>query len=149
VTIRERTEIRRSAATVWPYVITPEHFQKWNGKIAAMEARGTFQRGQRFVTQYQWNRRQVQCWSMATTIEEGHLLELLHSNFQGRGVKAGMEVRERITLEEKGDRTLVTKHVKITNHGIPWIFVPLIWFVSRFGQPPKEDELKVLCERGA
>jgi hypothetical protein len=114
-----------------------------------MEAKGRFQRGQRFVTQYQWNRRQVQCWSVATAIEEGRLLELHHSNFLGRGVKAGMEVRERITLEEKDDRTVVTKHVRITNHGIPWIFVPLIWFVSRFGHAVKEDELKVLCERDA
>jgi hypothetical protein len=41
VRIRERTEIRRPAE-VWPFVIRPENFQKWNTKIASMEPGESF-----------------------------------------------------------------------------------------------------------
>ncbi len=51
--VLERTEIDRPVATVWPYIIRPEYFQRWNKKIIAMEAQGEFRVGQRFVTHYQ------------------------------------------------------------------------------------------------
>jgi uncharacterized protein YndB with AHSA1/START domain len=55
--IRERTTIARPAAEVWPYVIRPERFQKWNSKISSMETGGEFRLGQPFTTHYLWKGR--------------------------------------------------------------------------------------------
>ena len=32
--------------------------------------------------------------------------------------------------------------------GIPLWLLPVIWFVTRFGKPSREDKLKTLCEAG-
>lgn len=144
--IRQRTVIDRPAATVWPYILNPGYFQKWNEKIVSMEARDAFRLGESFVTHYRWGRRQLQCLSVATQIEAERLLELRHSHFVGTGVGADMEVTERITLEERDHRSIVTKHVRVRNHRLPWLLVPLIWLISRFGKPVKEDSLKSMCE---
>jgi hypothetical protein len=146
---RERTLINRPAAEVWPYVINPAYFQQWNEKIASMDVRETFRLGQPFVTHYLWKKKRLQCLSVAVEIEEGRLLELRHSNFVGPGVNPEMEVIERIELEEKGFRCIVTKNVAIKNHGISWVLVPLIWLGTRFGKPVKEDRLKLMGETKA
>jgi hypothetical protein len=86
---------------------------------------------------------------VAVKIEEGRLLELRHSNCVGPRVNPKMEVTERVELEGKGSRCIVTKNVAIKKHGIPWLFIPLIWLVTLFGKPIKEDRLKVMCERKA
>ena len=125
--IRERTVIDRPAAAVWPFIITPEHFQQWNEKVSSMEARGRFQPGLRFVTHYTWNRKQMQCQSVALRIEEGRLLELHHSRPIGPGLNRELEVIERVTLEDRGARSVVIKDVHIRNHDLPWFLVPLIW----------------------
>jgi hypothetical protein len=147
--IRERTLINRPAGEVWPCIINPEYFQKWNEKIAWMDARDTFRLGQPFVTHYLWKKKKLQCLSVALKIEEKRLLELRHSNFVGPGVNPEMEVIERITLEEQGSGCMVTKNVSIRNHGISWVFIPLFWMVPRFGKPVKEDRLKAMCESKA
>ena len=144
--IRERTVIDRPAAKVWPFVVNPERFQEWNEKVSSMEAKGRFQLGQHFVTHYTWKKKQLQCQSVALRIEEGRLLELRHVSPIGAGVNREMEVTERVTLEDKGSRSVVTKDVYIKNHDIPWIFVPHIWLISRFGKPVGEDRLKSMCE---
>jgi hypothetical protein len=144
--IRERTIINRPARKVWPYIINPDYFQKWNEKISSMDARETFRLGQPFVTHYIWKNKRMQCLSVAVKIEDGRLLELRHSNFAGPGVNPGMEVRERVELERQDPRCIVHKNVSVKNHGIPWVFIPLFWFVSRFGRPVKEDRLKSMCE---
>jgi hypothetical protein len=146
VILKERTEIGRPAAHVWRFIITSELFLQWNDKVVDMEARGEFQRDQRFHTRYEMNHKQLQCWSQVTKLEEGRLLELRHGNCSGQGIHRGIEVTERITLEEKGVRTIVRKDVIIRNSGIPWFVVPLIWFLNRFGKPVQPDKLKAMCE---
>ena len=147
--IRERTEIRRPAVEVWPYVIQPENFQKWNTKIASMDASGAFRLGQPFTTHYLWKGKPLQCVSRATDIVDGRVLELRHSAPAGRGIRSDLDVTERVTLEESRGRTTVTKVVTIRNHGIPWFLMPLIWFVTRLGKPVGPDPLKSLLEGGA
>jgi uncharacterized protein YndB with AHSA1/START domain len=144
--LRERTAIDRPAALVWHYIVTPELFQQWNDKIVAIEARGAFQLGQRFSTQYEMSRKPLQCWSQVTRLEEGHLLELRHGNCSGQGIRRDIEVVERVTLEEKDGHTIVTKDVTIRNSGVIWFVVPLIWFINRFGKPVGKDRLRELCE---
>jgi hypothetical protein len=146
--LRERTETDRPAAYVWRFVITPELFIQWNDKVVEIEARGTFQLGQRFHTRYQMSGKQLQCWSQVTMLEEGRLLELQHGNCSGKGVHGDIKVIERIMLADKGGRTIVTKDVHMMNHGIPWFFVPLIWFITRFGKPVGKNKLKEMCEAG-
>jgi hypothetical protein len=53
---------------------------------------------------------------------------------------------ERITLEEKDGRTIVTKDVTVRNSGVPWFVVQLIWFIGRFGKPVGKDKLMEICE---
>jgi len=143
--LMRRREIRRQAMTVWGYVIRPERFQKWNKKIAGMEAYGEFRLGQPFATRYRWKGRPIQCVSVATSITVGSLLELRHSSFVGDNVNPEMEVIERITLSESRGRTVVTKELSI-KHGIPLIWAPIFWLIVRFGWPAEPDALKSICE---
>jgi uncharacterized protein YndB with AHSA1/START domain len=144
--IYQRTTIERPAAEVWPHVIRPEAFKRWNTKIDSMDATGEFRLGQPFTTQYRWRGKAIQCASVATEIEPGRVLELRHTVPVGVGLRPDMEIRERVTVRPRGRRTVVSKVVSITNHGIPWFFLPLIWFVTRFGSPTEPDPLKRLCE---
>ena len=146
--IRERHVVGRPAAMVWPYVIRPEHFAKWNTKIASIEATGEFRLGQPFTTHYRWNNKSIQCVTVPTELQPGRLLELRHSNLTGPDVRHDMEIYERITLREAGGHSFVTKVVTLRNHGIPWFFVPIVWFVANFGARVGPDPLKLLCERG-
>jgi uncharacterized protein YndB with AHSA1/START domain len=147
--IRERTVINRPAAEVWRCIITPEAFQTWNEKVSSMEARGRFQIGQRFVTHCTWKTKQIQCQSVAVRIEEGRLLELRHWSPVGKGMNRELEVTERVTLEDRGSRSIVTKDVYIRNHDLPWFLVPLVWYVTRFGRPVGRNRLKEMCEGGS
>lgn len=133
---------------MWPYVIRPEFFQEWNTKISSMDVTGEFRLGQPFTTHYLWKGRPLQCISRATEIQVGRVLELRHSQPAGPGIRPDLTVVERVTLEEARGRTTVTKVVTITNHGIPWFVLPLIWFITRLGKPVGPDPLKLLCERG-
>ena len=144
--LRERTEIERPVARVWPYVIRPEYFQRWNPKISSMDARGEFRLGQPFTTHYRWRAKELQCVSIATEIQDGRVLTLRHSSPVGPGIRRDMEILERVTLEEAGGRTIVTKVVDVEHHGVPWLLLPLIWFVSRFGRPVGPNPLKTMCE---
>jgi hypothetical protein len=145
--ILERTEIERSAKKVWSYVIRPEYFQKWNKNIVSMEARGEFRLGQPFTTHYKLGKKQTQCISVVTSLIEGKVLELRHSNCVGTNVHPAMEAVERIILREHNGKTIVTKEVSVKNHGISLIFVPIIWFITRFGRSTEPDSLKLMCER--
>ena len=60
----------------------------------------------------------------------------------------GQEILERITLRGVGRGSTVTKVVTIRNHGMPWFFTPLVWFIANFGARVGPDPLKVLCESG-
>jgi len=144
--IIERTEIDRPATKVWSHVIKPEDFQKWNKNIVSMEARGEFRLGQPFTTHYRLRKKQSQCLSVVTNIIEERLLELRHSNCVGASGSSEMEAVERITLKEHKGKTIVTKEVTIKNHGVPWILIPIIWFVTRFGHRTEPDPLKLMCE---
>ena len=146
--IRERTQIDRPAADVWRYVIRPEHFQKWNTKVRSMDVTDEFRLGQPFTTHYEWNGKPLQCVSRATEIRDGRVLELRHAAPSGPGIRPDLEVTERVTLEESRGRTTVIKEVTIRNHGIPWLLMPLIWFVTRLGKPAGPSPLKSLCEGG-
>ena len=148
MTIRERSVIDRPAAAVWPYNIRPESFVTWNTKLSALDATGEFRVGQPFTTRYAWNNKAIQCVTEATEIREARLLELRHSGLTGAGIRPDMEIRERITLREHGGRTFVTKVVTIRNHGVPWMLLPLVWFVANFGARVGPDPLKTLCEHG-
>ena len=144
--IVERTEIERSTMKVWSYVIKPECFQRWNKNIVSMEARGEFRLGQLFTTHYRLGKKQTQCISAVTSITEGSLLELRHSNCVGSNIDPEMEVIERILLKERNGKTIVIKEISIKNHGIPLLLLPIIWFVTRFGRPTEPDSLKTMCE---
>ena len=74
------------------------------------------------------------------------MLALRHASPLGPGIKLDMEIVERITLEAAGGRTIVTKVVHVKHHGVPWMLLPLIWFVSRFGRPTGPNPLKTMCE---
>ena len=64
----------------------------------------------------------------------------------GDKILSDLLVRERITLTPSGGRTIVVKDIEISNHGIPWFFLPLIWVLNRFGTSVGPDKLKQLCE---
>jgi uncharacterized protein YndB with AHSA1/START domain len=145
--IRERYAVDRPPTTVWPYIIRPELFARWNTKVSAMDATGEFRVGQPFTTHYRWNNKAIQCVTVATEIQPGRLLELRHSTLTGTGIRPDMEILERITLRGAGRGSTVTKVVTIRNHGMPWLFVPLVWFIANFGARVGPDPLKVLCER--
>ena len=121
--LRERFHIDRPAVKVWPYVIRPEYFRRWNSKVSAMDATGEFSLGQPFTTHYLWNNKLLQCVTVATEIQDGRVLELRHSGLIGPGIRPDMEIRERITLDERAGRTIVTKVVTIKNHGGPWFLI--------------------------
>jgi hypothetical protein len=144
--IVQRTVIDRPATAVWPHVVRPESFQRWNEKVRALDAVGEFRVGQPFTTHYDWQGRALQCASIPTEIQEGRVLELRHSAVVGPGVPPHLEIRQRITLEPQGGRTVVTKVVTIENDGVPWFLRALVWFVTRFGAPTAPDPLKTLCE---
>jgi len=144
--IVERTEIERPVMKVWSHVIKPEDFQKWNNHVVSMEARGEFHLGHPFATCYKLGKKETQCLSVVTTMIEGRLLELHHSHCVGTDYCPEMEAPERITLEERNGKTTVTKEVTIRNHGMLWILVPIIWFVTRFGHTTEPDKLKLMCE---
>jgi len=146
--IRERSVIDRPPVTVWPYIIRPESFAKWNTKVSSMDATGEFRVGQPFTTHYRWNNRAIQCVTIATEIQPERVLELRHSMLTGTGIRPDLEIVERVTLRSAGGGSTVTKVVTIKNHGIPWLFVPLVWFVANFGARVGPDPLKVLCEGG-
>ncbi len=140
----DRSDVARPASVVWPYVITAEHFRRWNDKIVDMEASGPFHIGQTFHTSYRMSGKEIHCWSTVTALEEDRLLELRHENCTG--IHRDSEITERITLAEKHGRTVVTKEVTIRNSGVPWFFAALIWFINRFGKPVQPNKLKALCE---
>jgi uncharacterized protein YndB with AHSA1/START domain len=144
--IRERSTISAPAAQVWPYIVTAELFRVWNDKIIDIEAQGEFRGGQTFHTGYRMSKNEIRCWSKVTALEPERLLELHHGNCTGQGLKRDIEVIERITLEEKDGRTIVTKEVVIRNSEVPWFFIPLIWLITRFGKPVGKDKLKEMCE---
>jgi hypothetical protein len=111
-----------------------------------MEARGEFRLGQPFVTHYAMSKKQTQCLSTVTALEEGRLLEIRHAHCAGAGINPELEVREKITLHEHDGNTTVEKEVTIRNHDILWILIPIIWFVTCFGKSSEPDGLKQMCE---
>lgn len=146
--IVERSLINAAPEKVWPFIVTPELFRKWNDKIVSMEARGAFVAGQQFSTCYRLTSQSAQCLSVVAELQPQRLLELRHSVVMSASGRTGVNAAERITLEEKDGGTLVTKTVTIERHGIPLWLLPVIWFVTRFGKPAGEDKLKKLCEAG-
>lgn len=144
--IRERSTIAAPVSAVWPFVATAESFREWNGKITHMDATGPFRVGQRFATHYALHGPPTQFVTEVVAVEEGRLLELRHANPLAQGVPPTMEAIERVTLEEAGGRTVVTRDVDVRNHGLPWWVVPLVWFVTRFGRATGNDRLKTMCE---
>jgi uncharacterized protein YndB with AHSA1/START domain len=149
VRIPTRTVIDRPASQVWPHVIRPDSFRRWNDKIRSLDAGAEFRVGQPFTTHYEWQGKALQCASIATEIEPERVLELRHTALVGPGVARDLEIRQRITLHPRGAQTEVTKLVTIEHHGTPWYLLALIWFVTRFGAPTRPDPLKVLCESEA
>lgn len=146
----DKSLINAPPEKIWPYLITPEKFQKWNEKLVSLEARGTFILNQPFVTHYKLSKRETQCLSTTVRIETMRLIEFKHvSTFNSAGHNE-LEATERVTLYPKGNQTQVIKEVWIRNTGVPWylapIILPLIWFVNRFGKRKGEDLLKKLCE---
>lgn len=144
--LRDRSVIDRPASAVWPFVATAEYFRQWNDKIVDIETAGEFHLGQAFHTRYRMSGKEMTCWSKVSALEPERLLELHHGNCEGRGARRELEVIERIILEEKADRTIVRKEITVSNHGVPWLLRPLIWFITRFGKPAGKDRLKELCE---
>jgi uncharacterized protein YndB with AHSA1/START domain len=146
--ILQQSIISRPSAAVWPYIVIPEQFAKWNDKVASIEARERFRAGQQFTTHYLWKGTELQCLSVVAKLEEGRLLEIRHTRCIGPASHPDMKVTERVELEDQGDRSIVTKTVIVSNSAIPFLLRPLVWFISRFGKPTGEDKLKMLCEGG-
>jgi hypothetical protein len=146
VHLYEKSDVARPAAAVWPFVATAERFKEWNRKVVSLDASGPFRLGQTFATHYLMGGKASQCVTTVTALETGRLLELTHANFFGDGISPRLSIRERITLTEKGGRTLVDKDVDIPASAFPWYWVPLIWFIVRFGRSVEPDRLKALCE---
>ena len=144
--LREQSIIDRPPDAVWPYLVTPELFQKWNDKVESMNARERFRKGQTFTTHYLWKGKPMQCTTTVTELEEGRLIELRHAHMVGTSSPREMEAVERIELKPRGKGSVVTKTVDIMNSGVPWWLAPLIWLINRFGTRQGEDKLKTLCE---
>jgi len=143
----ERSVIRAAPEKIWPFIITPEQFQKWNDKIVSIGAREAFVLGQPFSTCYEMSGHYSQCLSVAVEIRPFRLLELKHKAvFNSKG-RSNAEAVERITLVQEGEVTVVTKTVLLRDHGIPFVFLPFIWFIARFGKRQGEDKLKTMCEK--
>ena len=140
--------IDRAPEIVWPFVVTAESFREWNEKIVSMDASGPFRVGQTFATHYALKANATQFVTEVVRVEEGRLLELRHANPVGPGARTDMVVTERVTLHGRAgrSRTIVTRDVTVKNHGLPWILVPLIWFITRFGKPTGKDRLKEMVE---
>jgi hypothetical protein len=147
--IVEKSIIDRPAAIVWPFIITPEYFQIWNTKIISLDVKGQFLLNQPFMTRYKMSGKEMQCISTVTAIEHEHSLEILHTNCIGKESDAELIVHERITLKESNRQTIVIKDVEMKHHQVPWILIPLIWFVTRYGKTVEPDKLKLLCEANA
>jgi len=147
--IVEKSIIDRPATKVWPFIISPEHFQLWNTKIISLEAKGQFLINQPFMTRYSMNGKEMQCISTVTAIENEHLLEIKHTNCVGNEDNSNLTVYERFTITESGKQTIVKKDVEVKHHQIPWILIPLIWFVTRFGKTVEPDKLKLMSEANA
>ena len=145
----ERNALDHPAATVWPLVVSPEMFSLWNDKIISMDAGERFTLGQTFTTRYLMTGKELSCRTTVTALEEGRLLELSHSDCVGPRIRTNLAIRERITLTESAGRTAVLKEIDIENHGIPWYFAALFWYVNRFGKPAGPDKLKQLCDASA
>ncbi|MFP5211809.1 MAG: SRPBCC domain-containing protein, partial [Acidobacteriota bacterium] len=144
--IVERSTINRPSESVWPYVILSEYFRRWNKKIVSMDAPDEFKVGQSFTTRYRMGSKEIQCLTTVAVVEENRLLEMRHANCMGESIGPDLEVVETITLQEKRGRTHVRKVVTVRNHSLPWLLIPIIWFVSRFGSPTEPNALKALCE---
>jgi hypothetical protein len=147
----ERSDINRSAAEVWPFVVTPEHFQKWNDKIVSMETQGRFAQGQAFATYYQMGKNGIKCTTNVTQVIEEQELVLHHTNCIGEKMLPGnnLDIVERVTLKNKGAKTVVIKEVTITNHHMNIFLAALVWFITHFGKRAGPDKLKQLCEDSA
>lgn len=145
----ERTEVEHPAAKAWPMIVSPEFFQLWNDKVVSMDAKDRFLLGQVFQTRYRLSGRESQCRSEVTALEDGRLLEVQHTNFAGGKISPYLVVRERITLEETGGRTVIVKDIEIRNHGLHWMVVALFWLLNRFGKRAGPDKLKQLCDANA
>lgn len=144
--IREKSVIDRPAAAVWPFIVSPESFRAWNTKVVSLEVKEPFRLGQSFVTHYAMSKKQIQCLSTVTALEENRLLEIRHAHCVGAGIGPELNVREKITLHERDGKTVVEKEVTIKNHNVPWILIPIIWFVTQFGKTTEPDRLKAMCE---
>ena len=144
-----RVKISKPADGIWKFLVTAEYFQQWNDKIESIDCRGEFRSGESFATRYQWRGKITQCMTTVTALVPLRLLELHHSDFVGLDVKNDMDVVERISLSGRAGWTMVTRQLRIKNHGVPIILIPVLWFVSRFGRPTEPDPLKVMCERGS
>ena len=143
----ERSVISAAPEKIWPFIISPERFQEWNDKIVSIGAREAFVPGQSFSTFYKMSGQSSQCLSVAVEIRPFRLLELKHTAVLSSKGRSNAEAVERITLVPEGAVTVVTKTVLIKDHGIPFIFLPFIWFVTRFGKRQGEDKLKTMCEK--
>ena len=144
--IRQRTVIDRPVAQVWRHVIRAESFRRWNDKVSGLDAVGEFRVGQPFTTHYLWHGKALQCASIATEVQAERVLEVRHTAPVGPGVPPNLEIRQRVTLEPRGARTVVTKLVVIENAEMPYYLRLLVWLVTRFGAPAGSDPLKRLCE---
>lgn len=144
--VYETSVIERPAAAVWPFLVTAEKFRAWNGKIVSMDFAGRFALGGSFSTHYSMSGKQSQCLTTVTGLEENRLIELTHSNFFGQGIEPGLVVVERVTLQDKGARSIVIKDVDMPSRLMPWFLIPLIWLITRFGKRAEPDRLKEMCE---
>lgn len=142
--LSERSVISRPASAVWPFIVVPSEFKKWNDKIVEMDAGDRFYERQVFSTLYEMSGKRSRMRTTVTALEEGRLLELRHD--QGVDIAADTVVVERITVSGDGGRCVVDKDVVVRNHHMPWWLMPLIWFVTRFGRRAGPDKLQQLCE---
>lgn len=145
--LSETSLISAPPEKIWPFIVTPEHFQIWNDKIVSIEAKGTFILGQPYITHYKLTKESSQFMSTVTRLEPNQLLEIHHVTVVSSRGHSDMEATERITLIPCGDKTKVRKDVWIKNHDVPLILRPLIWFIMTCGKRKGEDKLKSLVEK--
>lgn len=136
--------LNAEAAAVWPLLCNPARMAQWNDKIVAVDGPDRPLRiGERFSILYHMGRRSrhSQCEVVESLPFEKFVLrtQLIDESNPRTAV---------ITYELKkdgGGRLLLRQSVDFRDAGLPWLILPLMWLLHRFGSPVSPGPLQQLA----
>ena len=144
--LTDRSTILLPAEKVWPFLVTPAHFVTWSHNLVSVDAREPFTLGRPFSAVFKWNDKPIQFLVTPTIVEPNRRLELRFDNAVGEDVRPDLRMVESIELQELFGRTVVTKRLALTHHGIAWYWVVVMTLITALGHRVGPDRLKDLCE---